>query len=88
MSFPFRRTPTEFKRQPQGRKKEAGRARKENITSIDYQNIKNKLGLNQRTSEEKTKHILTRFRWKSKRTWDAIGITEADFKKFGISLDR
>ena len=86
MSFPFRRTPKEFTRQPEGRKKEARRARKENVTSHDYQNIKNKLGLNQNSSEEKTKHVLTRFRWKP-RAWKAIGITKEDFERFGIKID-
>ena len=85
MSFPFRRTPDEFKRKTTERKTEYRRAKKENITSADYQNIKNKLGLNQRTSETKLKFVLNRYK-KKPRSWKAIGITKEDFKRFGIEV--
>ena len=84
MSFPFRRKPKEFQRQSEGRKKEAQRARKKHVTSEDFQNIKNKLGLQQITSEEKTKYVLRRFA-KKPRSWKAIGITKEDFERFGIA---
>ena len=78
MSFPFRRM-------PEGRKTEAKRARKENITSHDLQNTKNKLGLAQKTGETKTRYVLSRYA-KKPRSWKAQGITKEDFKKFGIKV--
>ena len=85
MSFPFRRAPPEFKRQVEGRKKEAKRAKKENITSADYQNIRNKLGLGKRDNDSKVVYTLRRFA-KKPRTWKVIGITTEDFKRFGIEV--
>jgi len=78
MSFPFRRL-------PEGRKKEAKRAEKKHVTSKDFQNIKNKLGLSQTTSERKLKYVLSRYK-KKPRSWKAIGITKEDFKRFGIRI--
>lgn len=86
MTFPFRRTPKEFKRQPEGRKKEAEKARKKHVTSEDFQNIKNKLGLSQRAKEEKVISELKRISRKSARTARALGITKEDYAKFGIKI--
>ena len=86
MSFPFRRAPQEFKRKPKERKAEADKARKKNITSEDYQSIRNKLGLSQRDREDKVLSELRRISRKNTRTAKALGITKDDFKKFGIKI--
>ncbi len=78
MSFPFRRM-------PEGRKTEAKRAKVKHLDSSDLQNIKNKLGLAQRTGETKTRYVLSRYA-KKPRSWKAQGITKEDFKKFGIKV--
>ena len=85
VDFPFRKAPekSEFKRKIEERKSEAERAAKNHITSADFQNIRNKLGLSQRDKDAKVIFVLKRFA-KKPRTWKAIGITKDDFKKFGI----
>ena len=86
MSFPFRRAPQEYKRKPEGRKKEAEKARKKHVTSDDFQSIRNKLGLSQRNKEDKVLSELRRISRKNPRTAKALGITKDDFKKFGIKI--
>ena len=84
MSFPFRRAPKEFKRKITERKTEAKRAKKENITSADYQNIRNKLGLSKNHKEWKIRAELLRLSRKRPKTWLALGLTREDFKAFDI----
>ena len=83
--LPFRKAPekSEFKRKIEERKSEAARAAKNHVTSADFQNIRNKLGLSQRDKDAKVIFVLKRFA-KKPRTWKSIGITKDDFKKFGI----
>ena len=77
--FPFRRL-------PEGRKKEAKRAEKKHLTSKDLQNIKNKLGLTQRTKEYRVIAELKRLSRKKPKTWKALGLTPDDFKEYGIKI--
>ena len=77
--FPFRRKPEE-------RKKEAKRAEDSHVTSKDFQNIRNKLGLSQKESDEKVRYALRRL-VKKPRTWKVVGITRDDFIKFGITIE-
>jgi len=84
--FPFRKAPESFKKKIEERKTEAKKAAKNNITSADFQNIKNKLGLSQRDKEARVKQVLRRLSSKSKRAWSAIGITKEDFRRFGIRI--
>ena len=79
VDFPFRRLPEE-------RKKEAKRAEDSHITSKDFQNIRNKLGLSQRENDEKVRYALRRLA-KKPRNWKVVGITKDDFIRFGISID-
>jgi len=84
--FPFRRAPEPFKRKVEERKKEARKAKEKHIDSSDLQNIKNKLGYTQRTKEYKVIAELKRLSRKKPKTWKAIGLTEKDFKAFGIKV--
>jgi len=84
--FPFRKAPESFKRKINERKEEAEKG-KAHFDSSDIQNIKNKLGLRQGAPEVKVIRQLNRLRYKNKKTLKAIGLTEADFKKFGIVIE-
>ena len=75
-----------FRRQPEGRKTEAKKAESNHITSKDFQNIKNKLGLSQKENDEKVRYALRRLA-KKPRTWKVVGITKDDFIRFGIKID-
>ena len=81
--FPFRKAEGTFKRKIEERKAEAKRNK---ITSADFQNIRSQLGLTKRDKEDKIKHTLRRLSSKSKRTWDGLGITKEDFRRFGIRV--
>lgn len=84
MSFPFRRKPDELK-QKEKKYHLDGSVKKKRISSKDYQNIRNKLGLGKRTNDDKVKFILRRYA-KKPRNWDSVGITKEDFKRFGIQV--
>ena len=86
MSFPFRRAPTEFRRKVKERKEEDKRAKSENTTSADFQNIKNRLGFTQKAKDWKVKRELKRLSNKKPKTWKAIGLTANDFKAYGIKV--
>ena len=76
-----------FKRRTRGkvtRKTEASRAEKKYVTSSDFQNIRNRLGLRSDAPKEKIVFELNRLKGKSRTTWKVLKLTEADFKKFGV----
>ncbi len=78
-----------FKRRTSGkvtRKTEAKRAEKKYVTSSDFQNIRNRLGLRNGAPKEKIVFELNRLKGKRRTTWESLKLTEADFKKFGIQV--
>ncbi len=78
-----------FKRRTKGtvtRKTEAKRAEKKYVTSSDFQNIRNRLGLRSDAPKEKIVFELNRLKGKRRTTWQSLKLTEADFKKFGIQV--
>ena len=81
-----------FKRKPEERKKEAKKAKekfKEQYPDIpDYPNIRNRLGLRNDAPKEKIVFELHRLKTKSKATWDALNLSEKDFKKFGVDIPK
>ena len=86
MSFPFRRAPPKYKRKVREMdKEEADRAKLPKITTEDYQNIRNKLGLGKRDKDSKVAYIMRRYACKP-RSWKVVGLTREDFKRFGIEV--
>ena len=78
-----------FKRGTTGkhtRKTEEKRAKKKYVTSHDFQNICNRLGLRRDAPKEKIVFELNRLKGKSRTTWKSLKLTEEDFKKFGIQV--
>jgi len=73
-----------FKHKPRARKVEAKKARVKHVTSYDFQNLRNRLGLRQNTPREKIIFELNRLKWKSEATWKALNLTEKDFEEFGL----
>ena len=68
------------------RKTEEKKAKKKHVTSSDYQDIRNRLGLRSDAPKEKIVFELNRLKGKSRTTWKVLKLTEADFKKFGIQV--
>ena len=73
-----------FTRRPKGRLAEEKKAKKKNVTSSDFQNIRNRLGLRQNAPKEKIIFVLNRLKFKSQGTWDALLLTARDFEDFGL----
>ena len=73
-----------FKRKPKGRKTEAKKAEDKHLDSGELQTICNKLGISSSgRNVEKIKFELNRLKNKS-ATRKALGLTDEDFKKYGI----
>ena len=70
-----------FKRKVEERKFEAKRAEK---YFPKYSNVKNRLGLPQHAPYEKVKFELNRH--KNPRARKALGLTDEDFKEYGIEI--
>lgn len=66
------------------RETENERAKKENFTSKDTQNIKNRLGLSQKATREQVKAELIRLKKKSEATWRALKLTKKDFEDYDV----
>jgi len=73
-----------FKRRPKGRLAEEKRAKKKYVTSSDFQNIRNRLGLRSTAPKEKIIFELNRLRYKSEATWKSLNLTKKDFEDFGL----
>ena len=81
--FPFRRLPDK----PEFTKKtETKRIVRKHATVDDYNSLRAKLGLGKRSKDYKVKNTLSRLRNKDHRTWKAVGVTEEDFRIFGIQV--
>lgn len=70
-----------FKRKVEERKIEAKKAEK---YFPKYSNAKNKLGLKQHTPDDKVKFELNKH--KNPRDRKALGLTDDDFKEYGIEI--
>ena len=77
-----------FKRKPEERKKEAKKAKDKYVDSSEYQDIRNRLGLRNDAPKEKIVFELHRLKTKSKATWNALNLSEKDFKKFGVDIPK
>ncbi len=78
-----------FKRKPEERKKEAKKAKDKYVDSSELQNIANRLGISQHgANKEKIVFELHRLKSKSKATWNALNLTDKDFKKFGVDIPK
>ena len=77
-----------FKRKPEERKKEAKKAQDKYVDSSEYQDIRNRLGLRNDAPKEKIVFELHRLKTKSKATWNALNLSEKDFKKFGVDIPK
>jgi len=76
----------EEKRNSKGTKKVRKKTLQNQPASSDYQNIKNKLGLSQRTPRGRVIAELRRLSKKSKATWKALKLDkEKTLKKYGIT---
>jgi len=74
------------KRNSKGTKKVRKKTLQNQPASSDYQNIKNKLGLSQRTPRGRVIAELRRLSKKSKATWKALKLDkEKTLKKYGIT---
>jgi len=78
----------QFKRKPEERKVEAKRAQDKYVDSSEYQDIRNRLGLRNDAPKEKIVFELHRLKTKSKATWNALNLSEKDFKKFGVDIPK
>jgi len=91
MSFPYRRKPKDsddkpkYKRKAKERITEAKRAEDEYTDSSEHQNIRSRLGLQQKATETAVKKTLRRF-LRKRRIWKVIGLTEADFIAYGFKI--
>jgi len=69
--------------QERQKKVEAERAARRYEDSSEHQNIKNKLGLNQRATRGQIKTALKRYIHKE-RHWRILKITREDFEEYGL----
>jgi len=76
-----------YERKPKGRLREEKKA-KEIFNSSDIQDIRNRMGLRSNAPREKIVYELKRLKGKSKATWDALNLTEKDFKDFGLEIPK